>query len=154
MLSFEILGDQEELRVMSERKSIEVVAAVIYWNGKTLCVQRGESKLDYISKKWEFPGGKVEIGESLSDALKREILEELNLEIDVQGTLTTVHHSYPDFDLTMHALECSIESEMEPSVVRTEHLDHQWLVVGTAEFESLDWAAADVPIVEVLAVPS
>lgn len=139
---------------MLERKSVEVVAAVIRWNGKTLCVQRGESKLDYISKKWEFPGGKVEQGETLSEALQREILEELKLEIEVKGVLTKVLHSYPDFDISMHAMECVIESDHEPKVIRTEHLDHKWIVAGTMEFQSLDWAAADVPIVELMSVSS
>ena len=139
---------------MSDRKSIEVVAAVIRWKGSTLCVQRGESKLDYISKKWEFPGGKVEAGESHAEALKREIQEELKLDIQVHELVKTVHHRYPDFDLTMHAFDCSVECEDEPKLVLTEHLDHRWLVAGSEAFDGLDWAAADVPIVGALAVHS
>ena len=139
---------------MPDRKSIEVVAAVIRWNGNTLCVQRGESKLDYISKKWEFPGGKVEAGESHPEALKREIQEELKLDIEVHGLVKTVHHAYPDFDLTMHGFDCTVEGENEPSLVLTEHLDHRWLVAGSEAFVELDWAAADVPIVDALAVHS
>jgi len=139
---------------MLDRKSIEVVAAVIRWNGTTLCVQRGESKLDYISKKWEFPGGKVEVGESHPEALRREIREELKLDIKVRDLVTTVHHRYPDFDLTMRAFDCTVEGENEPSLVLTEHLDHRWLVAGSDAFVELDWAAADVPIVDALAVHS
>ena len=139
---------------MSDRKSIEVVAAVIRWKGSTLCVQRGESKLHYISKKWEFPGGKVEAGESHAEALKREIQEELKLDIQVHELVKTVHHRYPDFDLTMHAFDCTVECEDEPKLVLTEHLDHRWLVAGSEAFDRLDWAAADVPIVGALAVHS
>ena len=62
-------------------KSIEVVAAIIYYKDKILCVQRGENKYPYISNKFEFPGGKLENGETKTEALKREISEELNMDI-------------------------------------------------------------------------
>ena len=78
-------------------KTIEVVAAIIIYDNKILCVQRGESKLNYISKKYEFPGGKIELGETKEEAIKREILEELNLEIEVRDEYMTVNHQYPDF---------------------------------------------------------
>ena len=136
------------------RKSIEVVAAVIHWNGQILCMQRGEKKWAYVSKKWEFPGGKVETGETQQEALAREIREELHLDITVKGKIMTVHHSYPDFDLTMHAFECDTPGEDEPQLVRTEHLDHCWLRPDADAFQSLDWAAADVPIVEALMATS
>lgn len=139
---------------MLDRKSIEVVAAVIRWNSTTLCVQRGESKLDYISKKWEFPGGKVEVGESHPEALRREIREELKLDIKVRDLVTTVHHRYPDFDLTMRAFDCTVECMEEPKLVLTEHLDCRWLAVDSEAFGGLDWAAADLPIVEALMVHS
>lgn len=138
----------------TSRKSIEVVAAVIHWNNRVLCMQRGENKRAYISKKWEFPGGKVEEGESQEAALVREIKEELHLDIAVNGKVITVNHSYPDFDLTMHAFDCSTEGESEPALVRTEHLDHCWLNPGEVAFHALDWAGADVPIVEALMVDS
>ena len=60
-------------------KKIEVVAAILCFEDKILCVQRAESKLPYISKKFEFPGGKIEQGESQKEALKRELIEELNM---------------------------------------------------------------------------
>jgi 8-oxo-dGTP diphosphatase len=132
------------------RKSIEVVAAVIQWEGRILCMQRGENKRSYISKKWEFPGGKVEAGETEKEALAREIQEELTLHISVGNKIISVHHSYPDFDLVMHAYDCDAAGESEPDIMRAEHLDHCWLRPDSPEFLRLDWAAADVPIVKAL----
>lgn len=130
-------------------KTIEVVAAVIEAGGETLCVQRGESRLDYISKKWEFPGGKLEVGETQSEALAREIREELHMDVVVGERVTTVRHRYPDFELIMHAYRCTVAAESR-AVTLTEHLAHRWLPVDGATFRNLDWAAADVPIVEAL----
>lgn len=96
----------------------------------------------------------MEAGESHPEALKREIREELKLDIEVHELVRTVHHAYPDFDLTMHAFDCTVEGESEPSLVLTEHLDHRWLLAGSEAFVELDWAAADVPIVDALAVHS
>ncbi|WP_293889747.1 NUDIX domain-containing protein [Flavobacterium sp.] len=88
-------------------KKIEVVAAVIYHNEKILCVQRGNNKYKYIAFKYEFPGGKVEEGETNEEAIKREILEELNLNITIDSNFITVNHDYPDFTLIMHSYICS-----------------------------------------------
>jgi 8-oxo-dGTP diphosphatase len=124
---------------------IEVVAAVIFREGKVLCVQRPQNSKEYISSKWEFPGGKVEQGEDRIQALKREIHEELQLEIQNIGFLTTVNHIYPDFHLVMHAYKCEISSG---GPVLTEHVDLKWLRVE--ELDQLDWAAADISIVKFL----
>jgi 8-oxo-dGTP diphosphatase len=126
-------------------KKIEVVAAIIYHENKILCVQRGENKYDYISKKYEFPGGKMEAGESKEETVKREILEELQMDIEVKDEFLTVDHQYPDFHLTMHSFKCSTTNE---SLTLTEHIDFKWLEIS--EMSGLDWAAADVPIVEKL----
>ena len=126
-------------------KQVHVTAAVIVRDDKILCVQRGENKLSYISKKWEFPGGKVETGESLEDTIRREILEELNLEISVREFFVQVNHQYPDFKLKMDTFICEIDSR-EPQL--TEHIDFKWLLKD--EMAALDWAAADLPIVEKL----
>ncbi|MBK7389206.1 MAG: (deoxy)nucleoside triphosphate pyrophosphohydrolase [Bacteroidetes bacterium] len=123
----------------------EVVAAIIINNSKILCVQRGLSKYDYISKKYEFPGGKMEAGETKVETIKREILEELKMVIEVQEEFFTVTHHYPDFSITMHCFHCSCEN---PNVTLTEHIDFKWL--SKDELLSLDWAAADLPIVEKL----
>lgn len=126
-------------------KLVEVVAAIIVKDNKYLCVQRGESKLPYISKKYEFPGGKVEIGESKEAALVREISEELSLEIHGLEYFLTVEHTYPDFKITMHSYKCTV---VNPILKLSEHLDFKWR--SPNEMDDLDWAAADIPIVDKL----
>ncbi len=126
-------------------KSIEVVAAIIIHENKILCVQRGESKFYYISKKYEFPGGKMEQDETKESAIKREILEELHMVIDVKAEFLTVHHQYPDFTLIMHSFICSCS---QTDLTLTEHINYKWLKKD--ELLSLDWAAADIPIMEKL----
>ena len=126
-------------------KEVHVTAAVIVNDGKILCVQRGENKLNYISKKWEFPGGKVEEGEALEDTIKREIAEDLHLHISVREFLIQVNHQYPDFKLKMDTFICEI---VDGELKLTEHIDFKWLT--KVEMPALDWAAADVPIVEKL----
>ena len=120
-----------------------VVAAVIFREGKVLCVQRAEHAREYISLKWEFPGGKVEVGESRKKALVREIEEELATVIHELQYLMTVEHSYPDFHLTMHAYTSALKAG---EVELREHLGLKWLAVE--ELDQLDWAAADVPVLE------
>ena len=126
-------------------KTIEVVAAVIFREGKVLCVQRPQNSKEYISSKWEFPGGKVEQGEDRIQALKREISKELHFEIQNIDFLMTVEYTYPDFNLVMHAYKCEISSGKP---VLTEHVDMKWLPVD--KLDQLDWAAADIPIVKYL----
>jgi 8-oxo-dGTP diphosphatase len=126
-------------------KHITVVAAVIEHNEKYLCVQRGINKYDYISKKWEFPGGKIEFDESPEDAIIREIQEELTLDISDLKFLITVEHSYPDFHLTMHTFLCKSDHS---SPTLTEHLQYEWH--DSTDMNHLDWAAADLPVIEKL----
>ena len=128
-------------------KTISVVAAIIEYQGKVLCVQRAANKHIYISEKWEFPGGKVEDGESEQQALAREIQEELLIEIRVGEKLLAVDHTYPDFRLVMHSYLCTPRSSGMPEITLTEHLSLRWLEIGSKDFVELDWAAADVPIV-------
>ena len=127
------------------KKHYTVSAAIIVENKKILCVQRNKGKYDYISYKYEFPGGKLEVGENEEDALKREISEELNLEIDVAEKFLVVTHEYLDFDLTMHSYLCKANTEQ---LVLKEHIDAKWLYKN--ELIELDWAAADLPIVSKL----
>ncbi|MCH4895434.1 (deoxy)nucleoside triphosphate pyrophosphohydrolase [Marinilabiliaceae bacterium JC040] len=126
-------------------KHIEVVAAIIIKNGKILCTQRNFNKYDYISKKFEFPGGKVEKGESNEEAIIREIKEELSINITVNKEFLSVYHEYPDFHLTMHSFLCSAEDK---TLSLNEHIDYKWLLKD--ELSSLDWAGADLPIVDKL----
>lgn len=126
-------------------KKVEVVAGVIFWGNQILCVQRPKNKLQYISEKFEFPGGKIELGETKEEALHRELLEELNLLTKINSFFMTVVHEYPDFELTMHSFICEVDSK---ELKLNEHIDNKWLKIN--ELNSLDWAAADIPIVEKL----
>ena len=126
-------------------KTIEVVAAVIFREGKVLCVQRAEHEKEYISLKWEFPGGKVEVGERREEALVREIREELSVDIEVSEFLMTVEHTYPDFHLTMHVFKCILD---QGEITLNEHVALKWLSID--ELDQLDWAAADIPVVKSL----
>jgi 8-oxo-dGTP diphosphatase len=124
---------------------IDVVAAIIKCGEEILCVQRGPAKLEYISKKYEFPGGKIEIGETKESAIIREIKEELHLDIFKPKFFNTVNHQYPDFYLTMHSFICPVEYK---DITLTEHIDQKWLKID--ELNKLDWAEADIPIVKKL----
>lgn len=126
-------------------KKIEVVAAVIFCKDQVLCVQRPKNKLPYISEKYEFPGGKLEEGETKEEALHRELLEELNLSTKIKSLFLTVVHQYPDFELTMHSFLCEVDTK---ELVLNEHIDQKWLTIK--DLDTLDWAAADVPIVDKL----
>jgi 8-oxo-dGTP diphosphatase len=126
-------------------KKIGVVAAIIQCGEETLCVQRGLAKLEYISKKYEFPGGKIEVDETKESAIIREIKEELHLDINEPRFFNTVNHQYPDFHITMHSFICSVEHK---NITLTEHINQKWLKIS--ELNSLDWAAADIPIVQKL----
>ena len=128
-------------------KHYEVVAAVIEHNKKILCMQRNKAKYDYVSYKFEFPGGKVEDGEEHYAALERELREEMDMEVNISDDdyLMTVEHKYPDFAITMHAYLCRLT---EPKFVMKEHVAAKWLTVE--ELDTLDWAEADKPIVKML----
>jgi 8-oxo-dGTP diphosphatase len=127
------------------KKHYTVSAAIIIENKKILCVQRNKGKYDYISYKYEFPGGKLKLDENEEDALRREIFEELNLEIDVIEKFLVVTHEYLDFNLTMHSYLCKANTEQ---LDLKEHIDAKWL--HKDELIELDWAAADLPIVSKL----
>lgn len=110
-------------------------------------MQRGPSKYDYVSRKYEFPGGKVETGETKEQAIIREIKEELHIDIINLQFYLTVEHVYPDFAIIMHSFLCTTDSK---NITLTEHIDAKWL--KNSELEFLDWAEADVPIVQKLTI--
>lgn len=127
-------------------KQIEVVAAIIQKKDKFLCTQRGPG--GPTAYKWEFPGGKIEQGETAEEALVREIQEELDVALIVDNHFMTVEHTYTGeggFDLTMHSFLCQINGN---KLELKEHVDGKWLQV--ADLERLDWADADWPIVRKL----
>ena len=130
-------------------KHYNVVAAVVCHENKFLCMQKGKTKFDYTSFKFEFPGGKIEPGETPQQALKRELMEEMDYEIEVGKELVTVTHTYPDFSITMTAFLCTAAS---PTIVMNEHVSFEWKKVEN--LKELDWAAADVGIVDAILADS
>ena len=128
-------------------KKVFVVAGVIINDKKILCDQRSKNNLNYISKKFEFPGGKIEKFETDEQCLKREILEELSLEIEINDFYMLVNHIYPDFELNMKVYLCSCTSR---NVILKEHISCKWL--SLKNIPDLDWAEADLPIVRKLLV--
>ena len=121
-------------------KRIEVVAAIIVRDNEVFATQRGYGEW---KDWWEFPGGKIEAGESPQDALKREILEELNADISVGELLDTVEWDYPTFHLTMHCFVCSLLSE---SLHLNEHEASAWLTADT--LRSVRWLPADLALLD------
>ena len=121
-------------------KQIEVVAAIIRKEDKIFATQRGYGEW---KDWWEFPGGKIEAGETPEEALKREIQEELSTEISVDELLCTVEYDYPAFHLTMHCYLCSLLTE---ALHLNEHEAAKWLTME--ELDSVKWLPADMEVVE------
>lgn len=127
-------------------KRIEVVAAIIHdADGRIFATQRGYGDWkDY----WEFPGGKMEPGETPEQALKREIWEELETRIEIERFVTTVEYDYPAFHLTMHCYWCKVEIG---NLTLKEHEAAQWL--AEQELNSINWLPADIAILKDLNLP-
>lgn len=126
-------------------KHYNVVAAVVCHDGKYLCMQKGKTKFEYTSYKWEFPGGKIEPGETPQQALARELMEEMEYPVEVGEELVTVNHEYPDFSITMTAFLCTPKGDAN-GFRRHEHADSKWC--SKDELKGLNWAAADIDVVE------
>lgn len=126
-------------------KTIRVVAAVIKAvneNQETIifATQRGYGEFE---GGWEFPGGKIEGGETPKDALKREIMEELDTEISVGEMIDTIEYDYPEFHLSMDCFWCEI---VTGDIVLKEHEDARWLT--REQLDELEWLPADITLIE------
>lgn len=127
-------------QVIRHMKRIEVVAAIMIKGRQVFATQRGYGRWQGW---WEFPGGKIEAGECPQEALKREIREELDAEIEVGELLETVEWDYPDFHLTMHCFICTLLSE---SMHLNEHETATWL--GRDTLDSVKWLPADEGLIQ------
>ena len=126
-------------------KQIEVVAAIIHdANGHIFATQRGYGDFKDF---WEFPGGKMEPGESPEEALKREIWEELETRIVIERFVRTIEWDYPQFHLTMHCFWCRVESG---ALTLKEHEAARWL--STNQLDSVNWLPADLQLIKHLSM--
>lgn len=121
-------------------KTIKVVAAVIRDKNRIFATQRGYGDL---KGGWEFPGGKIEIGETPQEALKREIMEELETEIKVGKLIDIIEYDYPTFHLCMECFWCEI---VKGNLVLKEHEDARWLT--KEQLGEVEWFPADVKLIE------
>ena len=123
-------------------KKIDVVAAIIKVKDTILATRRGYGE---FVNMWEFPGGKVEVGETSEEALIREIREELSITITVDQFVTTVDYDYPNFHLTMHCFLCT---QVNGTLTLNEHNDARW--IHSSELDELNWLPADLEILQEL----
>lgn len=123
-------------------KTIEVVAAIIKEDDNMFITRRGYGE---FANMWEFPGGKIEEGELREDALKREIKEELELDIDNLDFLTTIDYDYSNFHLTMHCYECKI---VGGKLNLNAHNDAKWIKYH--ELDEQKWVPADILVVDAI----
>ncbi|MDQ7175323.1 (deoxy)nucleoside triphosphate pyrophosphohydrolase [Staphylococcus chromogenes] len=125
------------------KKQITVVGAIIFDNHKVLCAQRSEKMS--LPLMWEFPGGKIEQGESDIEAIKREIREEMKCDLEVGEKVTTTTYEYDFAIIQLTTYRCQLKSQL-PTL--TEHKAIQWL--DKKDLKSLTWAPADIPAVEII----
>lgn len=120
---------------------LQVTCAIIEHADKILICQRSTSMK--LPLKWEFPGGKIEPGESKEDCLRREIKEELDIDIEINNILSTVEYHYSDFSIQLYPFVCSL---LNGEVKALEHAQAIW--VDANQLRDYDWAEADLPIVD------
>lgn len=123
-------------------KIIKVVAAVIKKDDKVFATQRGYGE---FKDGWEFPGGKIEPGETPQEALKREIKEELDANIEVGELIDIVEYDYPNFHLSMQCFWCELKGD---KIELKEHEAAKWLELNSKELESVEWLPADRGVIE------
>lgn len=123
------------------KKHIQVAAALIFENGKIFATRRGNSPYSYVAYKYEFPGGKIEQGESGERAVQRELKEELDMQVKVGGLYASQTFEYPDFIVTLWVYEC----EMLSPFVLKEHESCQW--ISPNDLNENEWAPADAEII-------
>ena len=123
-------------------KTIKVVAGIIKEDNRIFATQRGYGD---FAGYWEFPGGKVELGETSQQALVRELKEELDVIVSVDDFLCTVEYDYPSFHLTMHCFFCTIKSG---ELTLIEHKAAKWL--SKSELHSVNWLPADTSVIEAI----
>jgi 8-oxo-dGTP diphosphatase len=122
------------------KRHLHVACAIIEQNGTVLAAQRSASTT--LPLKWEFPGGKIETGETPKECLTRELQEELGISVVIADALTPTTHSYPDFAVTLYPFICQ---QAGGSMTMYEHHALTW--VEPQQMPGLDWAAADLPII-------
>lgn len=127
------------------KRILQVVGAIIVKDGRILAVKRGENKNKAVAYKYEFPGGKIEQGETPQQALKRELIEEMNYDIEVGEEFMSVTYEYDDVFVNLHTYICKPLSD---TYTLNEHIDEKWLLPN--ELFSVEWAPADVSILKKL----
>ncbi len=123
------------------KKRIQVAAALLFEGGKIFAVKRGDSPYPYVAHKYEFPGGKIERGERGEDTVKRELKEELDLDVTVGGLYACETYEYPDFIITLWVYDCERRSDF----VLKEHENYAWL--SPSDLDERQWAPADGEII-------
>ncbi len=124
------------------KKVLQVVGAIIVKDGRILAVKRGENKNKAVAYKYEFPGGKIEQGETPQQALKRELLEEMNYDIEVEREFMSVTYEYEEVIVNLHTYLCK---PLSLTYTLNEHIDDKWLM--PSEIATVEWAPADDEII-------